>query len=399
MKKIFVINAGSSSIKYQLFNMPDPTPVCIGQVEKIGAEAEIRHTVSVSPAIRINRSILISDHRQAMEEILALLTDPETGVIKTSADIEVVGHRIVHGGEDFLEATIITEAAKAKIRSLFSLAPLHNPVNYACLEIAEQFFDKAKHVAIFDTAFHQTMPAHAYRYAMPESYYHEDHIRVYGFHGTSHKYICEKAAAFLGGLPAKIISIHLGNGCSIAAVREGHSIDTSMGFGPLAGLVMGTRSGDIDPSVIFHLADQGGMSIDEVRDLLNKNAGLIGLAGSNDMRDIRKKIEGGDKNAALVVSMYVYRVKKYIGAYAAAMNGVDAILFTAGVGENDVEIRRLICNEMDSFGVLLDEKANAAVGSGVRTIQQPQSRVKILVVPTNEELEIALQCYHLEDHL
>jgi acetate kinase len=394
MKKIFVINAGSSSIKYQLFNMPDPNPVCIGQVEKIGGEAEIRHTLNVSPAVNINKSIIISDHRQAMEEILALLMDDENGVIESSADIEVVGHRIVHGGEDFLEATIINEAAKTTIRSLFSLAPLHNPVNYACLEVAEQFFDKAKQVAIFDTAFHQTMPAHAYRYAIPEKFYREDFIRVYGFHGTSHKYICKKAADFLGELPSKIISIHLGNGCSIAAVKDGHSIDTSMGFGPLAGLVMGTRSGDIDPSVIFHLADQG-MSIDEIRELLNKNAGLAGLTGSNDMRDIRKKIQDGDKNAALIVSIYVYRVKKYIGAYVAAMNGLDVILFTAGVGENDIEIRRQICSEMDFLGLRLDEKANAAASSGVRTIQQPQSRVKILVVPTNEELEIALQCYHL----
>ncbi|HTE23536.1 acetate/propionate family kinase [Flavitalea sp.] len=397
MKKIFVINAGSSSIKYQLFNMPDPDPVCIGQVEKIGGKAEIRYTVKGSPAVRINRSCNISDHREAMEQILALLTDDKSGVIESSADIEIVGHRIVHGGEEFLDATVINEAAKAKIRSLFSLAPLHNPVNYTCLEIAEQFFDKAKHVAIFDTAFHQTMPEKAYRYAIPEDFYREEHIRVYGFHGTSHKYICKKAAEFLGELPQKLISIHLGNGCSITAVRDGRSVDTSMGFGPLAGLVMGTRSGDIDPSVIFHLADKSGMNIDEIRDLLNKNAGLLGLAGSNDMRIIREKINAGDKKAALVVMMYVYRVKKYMGAYAAAMNGVDAILFTAGVGENDIEIRRLICEDMEFLGVRLDEKSNAAVSSEIRTIQQPHSKVKIIVVPTNEELEIALQCYDLED--
>ncbi|MHA4844188.1 acetate/propionate family kinase [Flavitalea antarctica] len=396
MNRIFVINAGSSSIKYQLFNMPDPEPVCIGQVEKIGGEAEISHRINVSPAIIINKSIMISNHREAMEQILALLMDDESGVISAPGDIGMVGHRIVHGGEDFMEATVINEAAKERIRSLFSLAPLHNPVNYACLEIAEQFFDQAKHVAIFDTAFHQTMPPHAYRYAIPEKYYREDAIRVYGFHGTSHKYICRRAADFLGEAPGKIISIHLGNGCSITAVKNGKSIDTSMGFGPLAGLVMGTRSGDIDPSVIFYLGDQG-MSINEVRELLNRNAGLAGLAGSNDMRNIRKKIQAGDENAALVVSIYVYRIKKYIGAYVAAMNGVDAILFTAGVGENDVEMRRQICSEMDFLGIRLDEKANAAVGSGVRTIQQPDSRVKILVVPTNEELEIALQCYQLKN--
>lgn len=394
-RKIFVINAGSSSIKYQLFNMPDPNPVCVGLVEKIGASAEVKHNITRSPGAGIKKSIVITDHRGAMEEILALLTDQEIGVIASSAEIEVVGHRIVHGGEEFVDATVVNAAAKEKIRSLFTLAPLHNPVNYTCLELAEQYFPAAKHVAIFDTAFHQTIPPTAYRYAIPEELYREHHIRVYGFHGTSHGYVAAKAAEFLGNMPGRLISVHLGNGCSITAIRDGRSVDTSMGFGPLAGLVMGTRSGDIDPSVIFHMADELQMEIGTIRDMLNKNAGLMGLAATNDMREVRRKINEGDKQAALAVDMYVYRIKKFIGAYAAVLNGVDAIIFTAGVGENDVDIRKLVCTGMEYLGVHIDEALNSARSGETRAIEKAGSPVRILVVPTNEELEIAEQCYKL----
>jgi acetate kinase len=397
--KIFVINAGSSSIKYQLFDMPDLTPVCVGQVEKIGSQAEIKHALKHMPDAPIKKTSDAHDHRAAMEEILNLLTDPHYGIIASADEIEVVGHRIVHGGEDFVSASVIDEAARKKIRSLFSLAPLHNPVNYACLEIAEDFFKTAIHIAVFDTAFHQSMPGHAYRYAIPEKYYRDEHIRVYGFHGTSHKFVSSEAAAFLGGMPAKLISIHLGNGCSITAVRDGQSVDTSMGFGPLAGLIMGTRSGDIDASVIFHLAEKCRMNVAEISDLLNKDSGLAGLTQLNDMRDIRQRIEAGDEMAKLAIEMYVYRIKKFIGSYAAVLNGINAIVFTAGVGENDMNIRSAVCSGMEFLGITVSAKLNALKNTGAREISEPGARVKVLVVPTNEELEIARQCYEVAKSL
>ena len=397
MKKIFVINAGSSSLKYQLFDMPGSLPICTGQIEKIGGNAELKHTVRLPENRETKKSTSVADHREAMDQILLMLTDKTTGVIESADDIDIVGHRIVHGGEDFVEATIINEAAKKKIGSLFSLAPLHNPVNYTCLEIAEQFFSRAVQIAVFDTAFHQSMPEYAYRYAIPEDFYRKEHIRVYGFHGTSHKYVTQEAAKYLGRTPAKMISLHLGNGCSITAVRNGRSVDTSMGFGPLTGLIMGTRSGDIDPSVIFHLAAVSGMDMDEISDLLNKQSGLLALAGSNDLREIRKQINSGNKLAELAVTMYIYRIKKYIGAYAAAMNGVDVIVFTAGVGENDKEIRKLVCDNMEFLGLELDADTNENTRPGINKINRPGSRVDVLVVPTNEELEIARQCFELVD--
>ncbi len=374
--KIFVINAGSSSIKYQLFEMPGAHPICSGQVENIG-------------------SSVTGTHQEAMEKILLLLTDSEHGFIRSVDEIDVVGHRIVHGGEAFTGATPITMAAKEKILSLFKLAPLHNPVNYICLELAAQKFPGAKQVAVFDTAFHLTLPEHAYRYAIPEKFYTTEGIRVYGFHGTSHQFVTNAAADFLGYLPERIITLHLGNGCSVTAVQQGLSIDTSMGFGPLAGLIMGTRSGDIDPSVIFHLADELGLHVDEIRNLLNKDSGMKALAGSNDMREVGQKYRDGDVPAILAIKMYVYRIKKYIGAYAAAMNGLDAVIFTAGVGENDALIRGLICDDMDFFGLKIDDEKNIGQQRSIREIQSEESRVKIMVIPTNEELAIAMQCYEM----
>ncbi len=374
--KIFVINAGSSSIKYQLFDMPATSPVCTGQVENIGGAGT-------------------ASHHDAMEQILAELSHPERGCIGSADEIEVVGHRIVHGGEAFSAATIIDEPAREKIQSLFKLAPLHNPVNYLCLTLAEEKFPAARHIAIFDTAFHTTLPPEAYRYAIPVHLYKDEKIRVYGFHGTSHKYVSEAASKYLGSVPERLISIHLGNGSSITAIRNGKSIDTSMGFGPLAGLIMGTRSGDIDGSVIFHLAEKVGKSIDEIRTLLNRDSGMKALGGSNDMRVLNQKAEGGDVEAQLALLMYAYRVKKYIGAYVAAMNGVEAIIFTAGIGENDALTRARICENMDYLGIIIDKERNLASGKELREIQHNTSKVKILVVPTNEELEIARQCYHL----
>ncbi|MCD0488664.1 acetate kinase [Pedobacter sp. MC2016-14] len=373
---ILVINSGSSSLKYQLFKMPSKNPVSSGLVERIGLEG--------SP---------VANHNDALNQVLSLLTEGEQAVIASPDEIDAVGHRVVHGGEHFSGATLITEAVKAQIRKLFSLAPLHNPVNYTCIEVAEDTFKKAKQIAVFDTAFHQSIPEKAYRFAIPEPYYKDHGIRVYGFHGTSHKYVTEQAMQWLNKPDAKIISIHLGNGCSISAVNAGKSVDTSMGFGPLSGLMMGTRSGDIDPSVIFHLMEHSGYTLEQLSTLLNKQSGLLGVGGSSDMRDIRRRLEQGSEEAKLALELYAYRIKKFIGAYSAVLNGVDAILFTAGVGENDKAMRDAVCAEMDYLNIILDQEKNQEYKGEISDISTSGSRVKILVVPTNEEYEIASQCY------
>jgi acetate kinase len=263
------------------------------------------------------------------------------------------------------------------------------------IEVAEKIFTKAKQIAVFDTAFHQTMPEKAFRYAIPQSFYKELGIRAYGFHGTSHKYVSEKAMEYLQNSFAKMITVHLGNGCSMTAVKAGKSIDTSMGFGPLNGLIMGTRSGDVDPFIIFHLVNQLGYSLDQVNHLLNKQSGMLGLTGFSDMRDITKSIAEGSKEAELAYEMYAYRIKKYIGSYAAVLNGVDAVVFTGGVGENDSNVRRMVCSNLDYLGIRLDEERNKIRSADVREISSKNSPVKVLVVPTNEELEIVKQCYQL----
>ena len=394
---IFVVNSGSSSIKYQLFKMPVEKPVCSGLVERIGLEnSVITHKIfSGRDEKIIKKTIDLPDHEEGLKEVAALLTDAETGVIKRPGEIEVVGHRVVHGGETFAATTIITKKVKEEIQKLFPLAPLHNPANYLGIEVAEKIFTKAKQVAVFDTAFHQTLPQIAFTYAIPKSFYTDHHIRVYGFHGTSHKYVSGKAMEYLNKPDAKLITIHLGNGCSMAAVKNGKSIDTSMGFSPLSGLVMGTRSGDIDPSIIFHLINQLGYDPEQVNTLLNKRSGMLGLTGFSDMRDIGKNAREGSRDAVLALEIYAYRIKKYIGSYAAAMNGLDAIVFTAGVGENDVNTRQRVCREMQFLGIHLDEEKNKMPSTETREINSDGSPVKILVVPTNEELEIAKQCYGL----
>jgi acetate kinase len=360
---IFVINSGSSSIKYQLFKMPDEDPICVGLVERIGLEnSVITHRLFNSGKEKtINRTLNLPNHEAGLYEV----------------------------------AQLITEEVKEEIKKLFPLAPLHNPANYLGIEVAGKIFTRAKQVAVFDTAFHQTLPEKAFRYAIPSSFYKDMGIRAYGFHGTSHKYVTEKALDHLQNPQAKIITIHLGNGCSMAAVRAGKSIDTTMGFGPLGGLVMGTRSGDIDPSIIFHLVNQIGFSLEQVNNLLNKNSGMLGLTGFSDMRDISKEIAAGNKEAELAYEMYAYRIKKYIGSYAAIMNGLDAIVFTAGVGENDATTRCLVCTDMDYLGIKLDEQKNEIRSGHIRDIGQDGSPVRILIVPTNEELEIVRQCFTL----
>ena len=394
---ILVVNSGSSSIKYQLFNMPNEQPLCSGLVERIGLDQSvITHKVYVDGEEKVLRKNLeLADHEQGLKEVAYLLTHPEAGVIEDPGEIAVVGHRVVHGGKEFAATTIIDSAVKEKIKSLFHLAPLHNPANYLGIEVAEKIFTGARQVAVFDTAFHQTMPPEAYLYAIPPSFNNELNIRAYGFHGTSHKFVSEKAIEYLGKAETKIITIHLGNGCSMAAVHNGRSIDTSMGFGPLSGLIMGTRSGDIDPSVIFHLVNQLGYDPEQVNALLNRRSGMQGLTGFSDMREIGKAVAEGNEAAMLAVDLYAYRIKKYIGAYTAVLNGLDAVVFTAGVGENDGPTRLRICTGLTYLGIEPDAEKNGAKIGGLREINKPNSRVKILVIPTNEELEIGKQCYAL----
>ncbi|WP_153796944.1 acetate/propionate family kinase [Foetidibacter luteolus] len=392
--KILVINAGSSSLKFQLFNTPPEKPLCTGLAERIGNnDALLRCKIySGNNEKTVEKQQGLANHGDALGLIIEILTDAENQLLKNKEEITVVGHRVVHGGEDFTTATIITPQVKEKIKHLFPLAPLHNPANYACIEVAEEHFPAAKQVAVFDTAFHQAMPPRAFRYALPSSYYTEHRIRVYGFHGTSHKYVTGIARDMLGNPDAKMISIHLGNGCSMAAVKGDKPLDTSMGFGPLSGLVMGTRSGDIDPSVIFHLRKVLKMTTDEVDNLLNRQSGMLGLCGYSDMRDVNKAAASGDASALFALEAYAYRIKKYIGAYAAVLNGVDTIIFTAGVGENDSDTRARVCRDMDWLGVSINDAANNQRVAGPREISPAGSPVKVMVVPTNEELEIAREC-------
>lgn len=394
---IFVINSGSSSIKYQLFKMPGQQPVCSGLVERIGLQdAQITHKTFLNGEEKqLKETGDISTHETGLLRVAQLLTDGENAVIKYPDEIDVVGHRVVHGGESFKATTIINTTIKEKIKELFPLAPLHNPANYLGIEVAEKIFTNAKQVAVFDTAFHQSMPAEAFRYAIPKKFYTDHRIRAYGFHGTSHKYVSRQATAYLHKPNAKLITIHLGNGCSIAAVEAEKSLDTTMGFGPLSGLVMGTRAGDIDASVIFHLVDQLGYSLSEVSELLNKKSGMQGLTGLSDMRDINKAAEAGNEDAAMATAIYTYRIKKYIGAYAAILNGLDAVVFTAGVGENAANIRELVCSNLQYLGINIDSEKNLKAGGAMREVNTATSPVKILVIATNEELEIARQCYEL----
>ncbi|HUF38023.1 MAG TPA: acetate kinase [Anaerolineales bacterium] len=391
--KILVLNAGSSSIKYKLFNMDGPTVIAAGRVERIGEEqGAVRHAVPGRQAVRAERPI--PAHRDGLEEVVRLLLDRETGVIERPDDVAAVGHRVVHGGERFSEPAVIDAAVLAAVRELIPLAPLHNPANLAGIEVASELFPEAVQVAVFDTAFHQTLPPHAYRYALPNELYEEDGIRVYGFHGTSHQYVAREAARHLGLTTehGNLITLHLGNGASITAVAGGRSVDTSMGFSPLPGLVMGTRSGDVDPAVVFHLARERGMSVDEIDALLNKRSGLLGLCGENDLRDIEARMDAGDAAARLAFEVYVYRIRKYIGAYTAVLGRVDALVFTAGVGENSAAVRAAVCAGLEGLGYRLDPEKNAAGRTGsVTEIHAPGSAAGILIVATDEELEIAVE--------
>ena len=394
---IFVINSGSSSLKYQLLQLPEGNLLCSGLIDRIGLDnSSITHKVYQQHEEKIfKQTIDIPDHVVGLKEVVQLLTDKEYGVIESTLEIKVVGHRVVHGGVTFSNTLVITQEVKDKIKNLFHLGPLHLPANYTGIDVAEKIFTHAKQVAVFDTAFHQTMPPKAYRYAIPNDLFTTHHIRAYGFHGTSHKYVSEKAIQFLDNPNAKIITIHLGNGSSMAAVDKGKCVDTTMGLGPLTGLIMGTRSGDIDATVIFHLVNQLGYDINQVDNLLNKKSGLLGLTGSSDMRDVKNEIAKGNPDAILAYDMYAYRIKKYIGAYAAAMGGLDAVVFTGGIGENDNALRELVLKDFEFLNLHIDTNLNNQSSKEIRAISTNDSLVKALVIPTNEELEIALQCYKL----
>jgi len=390
--KIVIINSGSSSIKYQLIEMPSKEVICSGMIDRIGLE--ISNLTYVTKTHKIEESLPIANHKTGLEKIARLLMDEKVGVIKSTKEINAVGHRVVHGASDFSNTVVIDKEVKEKIKQLFELAPLHNPANFEGITVAEEIFDTAIQVAVFDTAFHQTIPVVAHKYAVPNYLLTENKIRVYGFHGTSHKYVSEKAIDYLEN-SSKIITIHLGNGCSMTAIKDGKSIDHTLGFGPMNGLIMGTRSGDIDQSVIFYMVNSLGYTIADVSTMLNKQSGMLGLTGYSDLRDIESNAEQGNKECQLALDMNAYRVKKFIGSYTAALNGLDAIIFTAGIGENSSYIRKLVCTDMEFFGIELDESKNEIRSKEIREINLPQSKTKILVIPTNEEIEIAHQVYDL----
>ncbi|APZ47544.1 acetate kinase [Polaribacter reichenbachii] len=391
--KILVLNAGSSSLKYQLIEMPAETVKCVGIVERIGMQDAIfthekddkKHT-EVLP---------ILNHEIGLKKVAEALLNKELGVISSVDDIEAVGHRVVHGGNKFSKTVIVNQEVKDNIKELFDLAPLHNPANLTGIEIAENIFTSAKQIAIFDTAFHQTMPREAYQYAIANSYLDEHKIRAYGFHGTSHKYVSEKAIEYLGKKSKNLLSIHLGNGCSITAIKDGKCIDTSLGLGPANGLIMGTRSGDIDHSVVFFLMKKFNKTAEEVNNLLQKQSGMKGLTGFSDLREISEKAASGNEDCQNALNLAAYRIKKYIGAYATILNGLDAIIFTAGIGENSAIMRKLACENLDFLGINLDEKKNKVRSKEIREIQTESSKVKVLIIPTNEEIEIAKQSYNL----
>jgi acetate kinase len=399
--KILVINCGSSSIKYELFAMEKETVIAKGLVEKIGTESAII-TYQATGKDELVRTAEILDHREGLNLVLRLLMDKREGVIQSEQEVTAVGHRVVHGGEYFSRSVIITSEVRQAIRKTIDLAPLHNPPNLLGITAAEQQLPEAIHVAVFDTAFHQTMPKYAYLYALPYVLYTRHKIRRYGFHGTSHQYVSERAAEFVGKplSELKIISAHIGNGASVTAIEHGISIDTSMGMTPLEGLMMGTRCGDIDPAIVPYVITKEDLTLSEVQSMMNKHSGLLGVTGmSSDMREVTEAMEAGNEQAKLALDMYVYKLRKTIGAYVAAMNGIDILLFTAGVGENSAWIRQAVCEKLSFFGITLDEDANQIRSDEIRAISTPDSAVQVLVVPTNEELMIAREAKRLvEEH-
>ncbi len=389
--KILVLNCGSSSIKYQLMDTDTKIALAKGIVERIGMSgALLKHQRSDGDSITISGEIL--DHTIAIEYVLAVLLSPNHGVIKDKSEIDAVGHRVVHGSETFASSVLINNEVMKELQANIELAPLHNPHNISGILACQRHLPNTPQVGVFDTAFHQQMPPHAYLYGIPYELYRRHKIRRYGFHGTSHYYISHRAAELLNKPidKLKIVTCHLGNGCSMAAVKYGISIDTTMGFTPLEGLLMGTRSGDLDPQVILYIMGKEGLTKAEAETLLNKHSGLIGLSGtSSDMREIESEMEAGDKKSKIAFDVFTYRVKKYIGAYAAAMGGIDAVVFTGGIGENSINVRKAVCSDMEFLGIKINEEKNASKEKE-KNISDDNSKVAVLVIPTNEELVIAM---------
>ncbi len=391
--KILVLNCGSSSIKYQLIDMANNAELLAkGLLDRVGLkDSEFKHQPKGKEPYMLIQDI--KNHEVGINLILKTLLDPEHGVIASVNDIIAVGHRVAHGGENFSTSVLITEDVKKNIEEVIDLAPLHNPANLKGIVSMEKLVPTVPQVAVFDTAFHQTIPPHAYMYAIPYDLYEQEKIRRYGFHGTSHKYVFEKAcdALFMRKGQVKAITCHLGNGASVAAIKNGKSVDTSMGLTPVEGLIMGTRTGDLDLGALLYIMSKKGLSLDDANNLINKKSGVLGVSGvSSDMRDVENAAwNEGHKRAQLALDMYFYRIKKYIGAYAAAMGGVDLIIFTGGVGENGPETREIICKDLDFLGVSFDAEKNTGLRGKLEMISKHDSKVKVMVVPTNEELVIA----------
>lgn len=388
--KVLVINCGSSSLKYQLINMDNESVLAIGLVERIGIEGSVlKHEVEGMDKVVIETPM--PDHKVALEVVMAALVNEKHGAIKDMSEISAVGHRVVHAGEKFASSVVITDEVIKALEDTIELAPLHNPPNLIGIRACQELLPNVPMVSVFDTAFHQTMPASSFIYALPYEYYKEFGVRRYGFHGTSHKYVSQRAAEMLGKdiKDLKIITCHLGNGASVAAIENGKVVDTSMGFTPLEGLIMGTRSGDMDPAIVTFLMGKLNKNENEINDIMNKKSGVLGISGvSSDFRDIEKAAEEGNERAKLALDTYYKRVKKYIGAYMAEMGGVDAIVFTAGLGENSIEARAEICSNLQGLGIEIDANRNNVRGKDT-LISTDVSKVAVFCIPTNEELVIA----------
>ncbi len=394
--KILVINCGSSSLKYEIYLMPERKSIGRGLIERIGEKtARISQKGNGS---KYELETHISDHKEAMRLMVEAITDKENGFLGSSDEIDGIGHRVVHGGEQYCESVIIDDKVIKAVEDNIRLAPLHNPPNLIGIRAAEEVFNGKKQVAVFDTAFHQTLPPSAYLYGIPREFYDKYKIRRYGFHGTSHRFVAAEAMRILKRAPenTNAISCHLGNGASITAIFHGKSSDTSMGFTPLEGLVMGTRCGNIDPAIVIYMAETLGMPIKEINNILNKKSGLLGLSGiSNDLRDIEKAAENGDRRAQETLEVYAHSIRKYIGGCAANMVKVDALIFTGGIGQHGVKMRERICHRLENIGIVMDYQRNSELGAGEGIISTDYSPTTIIVVPTNEELQIAIDAYNL----
>jgi acetate kinase len=394
--KVLVVNAGSSSIKYQVMDMTDESVLAKGLVDRVGIPGTtLKHEPAGKDDVLIKKDL--PDHTAGMKLVLEVLVNPEYGCMKSMDEIGAVGHRVVHGGEGFASSVVIDDQVKKVIRDCFDVAPLHNPPNMMGIEACQELMPNVKHVAVFDTAFHQTMGPANFMYALPYEVYEKYKVRRYGFHGTSHFYVSHRAAEMLGKPfdQCKIVTLHLGNGASMAAIANGKVVDTSMGFTPLEGLVMGTRSGDVDPAIVFFLMDKLNMDANEANNYFNKKSGLLGLSGvSNDLRDVIEAAESGNERAQMALDVYHNKIKGYIGNYIAKLNGCDCIVFTAGVGENGIGTREEICKDLDYLGIKMDPAKNKVRGKEV-DLSTEDSKVKIFLIPTNEELVIARDTYEL----